>query len=142
MSVWVAAPEVTEEQRARAASILGAMGKEIYALTMRQYIDMATAVSGSGPAYVFLLAEAMTQAGEAIGLSPEVALELAIQTVFGAAVYLRQSDKSPAELRRLVTSPHGTTAAALDELAVGDFNELMKRAVAAAHRRARELGGS
>jgi pyrroline-5-carboxylate reductase len=117
------------------------MGKEIY-LADEAGIDMATAVSGSGPAYVFLLAEAMTQAGEAIGLSPEVALELAIQTVFGAATYLRQSDKPPAELRRLVTSPHGTTAAALDELTAGGFSELMKRAIAAAHRRARELGGS
>ena len=139
MSVWVAAPEVSGEQQARAASILGVMGKEIR-IDDEQYIDMATAVSGSGPAYIFLLAEAMIAAAEHLGFSPEVAHELVLQTVFGSASFMLQSDKTPAELRKMVTSPGGTTAAALACLEQGQFNELMKQAIKAACDRAKELG--
>ena len=139
MSVWTATPEVTGEQREWAGSILGAMGREIY-VEDEKYIDMATAVSGSGPAYVFLLAEALAGAAVKIGLSYDVARELVEQTLLGSARFMRHSDKLPAELRRMVTSPGGTTAAALARLEKGQFTELVKEAVTAAYHRARELG--
>jgi pyrroline-5-carboxylate reductase len=139
MSVWTATGEVTEEQRRWAGAILGAMGREIY-VTDEKYIDMATAVSGSGPAYVFLLAEALASAAMQIGLSYEVAQELIEQTILGSAKFMRHSDKLPSELRRMVTSPGGTTEAALARLGKGQFTELIKEAVTAAYHRARELG--
>jgi len=139
MSVWTATSEVTEEQRKWAGSILGAMGRELY-VEDEKCIDMATAVSGSGPAYVFLLAEAMAGAAIKIGLSYDVALELVEQTILGSAKFMKQSDKLPAELRRMVTSPSGTTAAALAKLEEGRFTELITEAVSAAYHRARELG--
>jgi pyrroline-5-carboxylate reductase len=103
-------------------------------------IDAATAVSGSGPAYVFLLAECLAEAGVEAGLDPELAARLARATVSGAGELLRRSHLSPAELRRNVTSPKGVTAAALEVLMGKDgVPELLKRAVAAAARRSREL---
>ena len=104
------------------------------------YIDMATAVSGSGPAYVFLFAEALVEAAVQIGLSYDMAQELVRQTISGSAAFMQRSDKLPAELRRMVTSPGGTTAAALAQLEKGQFTELIKQAVTAAYNRARELG--
>ena len=139
MSVWADTAEVTREQREWAGSILGAMGKEIY-VDDEKCIDMATAVSGSGPAYVFLFTEALTSAAMHIGLSYEIAQELVQQTVLGSAHFMQRSDKLPAELRRMVTSPGGTTAEALAELEKGQFAELIKQAVTAAYNRAKELG--
>ncbi len=103
-------------------------------------IDAVTAVSGSGPAYVFLLAEALIDAGIGLGLSPETADGLVRQLLRGAGALLAESDKTPAELRVQVTSPGGTTAAALAEFEAGGFRELVQRAVEAAARRSRELG--
>jgi pyrroline-5-carboxylate reductase len=114
------------------------MGKEIY-VDDEKYIDMATAVSGSGPAYVFLFAEALVEAAVHIGLAYDVAQELVQQTVLGSAHFMQRSDKLPAELRRMVTSPGGTTAEALAELEKGQFAELIKQAVTAAYNRAKEL---
>ena len=139
MSVWTATLEVTEGQRQWAGSILSAMGREIY-VADEEYIDMATAVSGSGPAYVFLLAEALASAAVHIGLSCDVARELVAQTLVGSAKFMQRSEKLPAELRRMVTSPGGTTAAALARLEKGQFTELIKEAVTAAYHRAGELG--
>ncbi len=139
MSVWTATPGVTQEQREWASSILGAMGREIY-VADEKHIDMATAVSGSGPAYVFLFAEALVEAAVQIGLSYDMAQELVRQTISGSAAFMQRSDKLPAELRRMVTSPGGTTAAALAQLEKGQFTELIKQAVTAAYNRARELG--
>jgi pyrroline-5-carboxylate reductase len=139
MSVWTATSEVTEEQMKWAGSILGTMGRELY-VEDEKCIDMATAVSGSGPAYVFLLAEALASAAVKIGLSYDVARELVEQTVLGAAKFMQHSDKLPAELRRMVTSPGGTTAAALARLEEGRFTELITEAVTAAYRRSIELG--
>ena len=105
-------------------------------------IDAVTAVSGSGPAYVFLLAESLAEAGISIGLEPDVARRLARATVSGAGELLRRSQLPPGELRRNVTSPGGTTAAALAVLMADDgLPALMARAVAAAERRAKELAG-
>jgi len=141
MSVWTATPEVSGQQKQWAGSILGSMGREVY-VDDEKYLDMATAVSGSGPAYVFLLLEALVAAAVDIGLPPDVAAELALQTIIGAGHLVRETEKPPAELRRMVTSPGGTTAAALARFEEGGFTDLVKRAVRAAYERAKELGGS
>lgn len=111
-------------------------------LGSEDHIDAATAISGSGPAYIFLLAEAMAEAGEEIGLSPDLALKLANETVTGAALLLDHDERSAADLRKAVTSPGGTTAAALSVLD-GDegFRKLLKQAAQKAKARAIELAG-
>jgi pyrroline-5-carboxylate reductase len=105
-----------------------------------ELMDAVTAVSGSGPAYVFYLAETLAQAGVAAGLSEQQAAQLARQTVIGSAELLAQSKDSPAELRRKVTTPNGTTQAAIETLQSGDFAELLTKAIQAATRRSKELG--
>jgi len=105
-----------------------------------ELLDPATGLSGSGPAYLFAFLEALTDAGTAVGLPPEVSARLAGQTVFGAAKLARESERSPAELRKQVSSPGGTTVAGLARLEAGGFAALIADAVAAATRRARELG--
>ncbi len=139
MSAWTATPAVTAAQKEQTKAILGAMGKEIY-FKDEGYIDMATAVSGSGPAYCFLFAEALADAAVNIGLSAEEAREMVLQTLLGAVQLMQQSEKPPAELRRNVTSRGGTTYAALKVFEEGGFNRLVEDAVKAAYRRARELG--
>lgn len=139
MSVWTATAAVSAGQKAVAGSMLKAMGKEIM-VGDEDFIDKATAVSGSGPAYLFLFVEALAQAAESLGFSPEVASELVLQTVLGSSQFLAESGRTPAELRKMVTSPGGTTAAALAVFEKGRFAELVRDAVAAAYRRARELG--
>ena len=136
-----ASPEVTPAQRAAAEALLAANGAVAW-LTDEAQIDAVTAVSGSGPAYVFLLAETLAEAGIAAGLEPEVARSLARATVAGAGALLDASPAEAAELRRNVTSPGGTTAAALEVLMRPDgLGALMREAVAAARRRAGELSG-
>ncbi len=139
MSVWTATPEVTEQQKASAKAILGAMGKELY-VDDESYLDMATAVSGSGPAYFFLMVESLVDAAVKIGLPPDMARELVLQTMLGSAKFIQQSGEEPAELRRKVTSPGGTTAEALLQFEKGKFTELVKRAVKAAYDKAKRLG--
>jgi pyrroline-5-carboxylate reductase len=139
MTVWTATPEVTGEQKGLVGAILGAMGAEIY-VDNEKYIDMATAVSGSGPAYFFLMVESLIEAAVAIGLPRDMAGKLAVQTMLGSGRLIQHSGVEPAELRRRVTSPGGTTARAIEQLEKGEFTELVKRAVQAAYDRARELG--
>jgi len=139
MSVWTATPDVTEPQKERASSILGAMGKEIY-VDNEKYVDMATAVSGSGPAYIFLFMESLVEAAVHIGLSRDMAQELVFETLLGSGHFAQGSDKTLAELRRMVTSPGGTTAEALLQLEKGGFAELVKQAVSAAYNKAKSLG--
>lgn len=139
MSVWTATAEVTEPQKEWASSMLGAMGKAIY-VDDEKYIDMATAVSGSGPAYFFLMAEALVDAAVHIGLPRDMAEELVLQTILGSGHTLQRSDKSAAELRRMVTSPGGTTAEALLQFEQGRFRDLVLKAVSAAYDKARRLG--
>jgi pyrroline-5-carboxylate reductase len=130
---------VDEGQRRLCDALLGAVGAVGW-VENEGLIDVATAVSGSGPAYVFYLAEALAQAGVKAGLTPELARRLADATVAGAGELLHRSGEDPAQLRRNVTSPNGTTAAALDVLMASDgLAPLMERAVAAAARRSREL---
>jgi len=139
MSVWTATPEVTEEQRGLVGAILGAMGQEIY-VDDEEYIDKATAISGSGPAYFFLMIESLVEAAVDIGLPRDIAVKLAVQTMLGSGRLLERSGEEPAELRRRVTSPGGTTARAIEEFEKGQFTALVRRAVRAAYDRARELG--
>lgn len=137
---YVCGAGVSGADEALAATLLGPLGPMERLQTERQ-IDAATAVSGSGPAYLFLLVEALAAAAEAEGLEPELAARLARQTVTGSAALLEASGQSPLELRRAVTSPEGTTAAALDVLTGGaGLVGLMRRAVEAASQRARQLG--
>ncbi len=139
MTVWTATAEVTRQQKGWASSILGAMGKEIY-VADEKYIDMATAVSGSGPAYFFLFVEALVEAAVHIGLPRDVAQELVLETMLGSGHLIQKSGKEPSELRRMVTSPGGTTAEALLEFEKGEFAGLVRQAVRAAYHKARELG--
>jgi pyrroline-5-carboxylate reductase len=131
---------VTVEQRSVARQLLGAVGRELYVDDERK-IDMATAVSGSGPAYVFLFVEALIEGAVAVGLPRAQAEELVLQTVAGSAQYAQESGKSAAELRAMVTSPAGTTAAGLLELEKGALRASVIQAVRAAFARAVELGG-
>lgn len=133
--------EVSAAQRQEVDRLLSAIGKVVW-LDSEDQIDLVTAVSGSGPAYVFFLAEAMSEAGKAAGLPEKLARELAVATVCGAGELMHQSGENPATLRQNVTSPNGTTAAALDVLMAGDgLQPVMNAAVAAAAKRARELAG-
>lgn len=128
-------------QRKLCEALLSAVG-EVGWVEDEALIDAVTAVSGSGPAYVFLLAEAMAAAGVKAGLSPDLAMKLARATISGSGELLRQSDLPAATLRQNVTSPGGTTAAALDVLMAPDgLESLMTRAIAAATKRGRELAG-
>jgi len=132
---------VSEGQRASADALLAASGMVAW-LDDEAMIDAVTAVSGSGPAYVFLLAETLAQAGIAAGLAPDVATRLARATVAGAGALLDADATEAGALRQAVTSPGGTTAAALQVLMAEDgMAPLMRRAVAAAQRRAGELSG-
>jgi pyrroline-5-carboxylate reductase len=139
ITIWTATSQVLARQKTWAASILGVMGTEIY-VDDEKYLDMTTAVSGSGPAYVFLWAEAMTEAAVKLGFTPEVAQKLVIQTLLGSAHLLQISGKTPAELRRMVTSPGGTTAEAIATFEKGGFNALISQAVTAAYEKAKKLG--
>ena len=121
-----------------ARAVLSAVGKA--AELPEPLLDAVTALSGSGPAYVYRLAEALAEAGEEAGMDPDVALMMARQTVKGAGALLDSSSEHPAELRRQVTSPQGVTEAALAVLEEGGFVELLKRAVAAGTERSRRLG--
>jgi len=139
MTVWTATPRVTGEQKGLVGAILGAMGVEIY-VNDEKYLDMATAVSGSGPAYFFLMAESLIEAAADIGLPRDMARKLVVQTMLGSGRLIQQSGEEPTQLRIKVTSPGGTTARALEQFEKGQFTELVKRAVKAAYDKARELG--
>jgi pyrroline-5-carboxylate reductase len=141
ISVAVANADVSARQRKLAGDLLAAIGKVEW-VGDEALIDAVTALSGSGPAYVFLLAEAMAKAGIAAGLPAPLAMRLARETVAGSGELLHLSDLDATTLRQNVTSPGGTTAAALEILmGPGGFDELLTHAIAAATRRARELAG-
>jgi pyrroline-5-carboxylate reductase len=134
-------PGASAADAALACDLLAPLGA-VEPLPTEAAMDALTAVSGSGPAYVFLLAEALAAAGEAEGLTPDLAARLARATLVGSAALLDAGDVRPEALRKAVTSPQGTTAAALDVLmAEGGLVDLMTRAVRAAAARSRELGG-
>ena len=139
MSVWTATPAVDDHQRAQTGSILQALGEEVY-LEDEDYLDMATALSGTGPAYVFLFMEAMIDAGVHLGFSRRIAQQLVLQTVRGSVDFAKRSAAHPAELRNMVTSPGGTSAEALYQLEKGGFRTVLSRAIWAAYQKSRYLG--
>ena len=139
ISVWTATPPVTEGQKATARSILSAMGEEIY-VEEERYLDMATALSGSGPAYAFLVIEALIDAGVHIGMARDLAERLVLQTMAGSARFAIESGGHPAALRNMVTSPGGTTTEALLQLEEGGIRSLFIRAVEAAYEKSLSLG--
>jgi pyrroline-5-carboxylate reductase len=139
MSVWTATDAVTADQKEAVRKILTAMGEELFTPDEND-LDKATAISGSGPAYFFLFMEALVEAGIKIGFPEEVSRQLVLQTATGSAEYVCISGRDLAELRKMVTSPGGTTAEALKVFEAGDFKGLVDKAVTAALRRAHELG--
>jgi pyrroline-5-carboxylate reductase len=140
ISVWAATEATTEMQRAQALAILQALGEEEY-VGDEGYLDMATALSGTGPAYAFLLMEAMVDAGVHLGFSRHVSERLVIETLRGSVEYARQSPKHLAALRNQVTSPGGTSAEALYHLEKGSLRTVLSRAIWAAYQRSQALGG-
>jgi len=142
MTVMTPSAAVTAAQRMLADELLGAVGATAW-VDDEALMDPVTAVSGSGPAYVFLLIECLTRAGVKAGLDPELAERLATVTVAGAGAYAERSGEPAAELRRRVTSPNGTTEAALRVLmGEGGLEGLLERAVRAAADRSRELSAA
>ncbi|QXH48847.1 pyrroline-5-carboxylate reductase [Pseudomonas xanthosomatis] len=133
-----ATAEVTAQQREQAGQLLSAVGSALW-LEQEQQLDAVTAVSGSGPAYFFLLIEAMTAAGEKLGLPRETASQLTLQTALGAAHMAVASDVDAAELRRRVTSPAGTTEAAIKSFQASGFEAIVEQALQAAAHRSAEL---
>lgn len=138
MTVWTATPEVTSQQREMAQTMLAALGEEIF-VSREGDLDMATALSGTGPAYVFLFMEALIDAGVHMGFSRRVAEQLVLQTVKGSVDFALQSDTHLAELRNQVTSPGGTTADALYYMEKGGLRTVMSKAVFAAFKKSQAL---
>lgn len=132
---------VTDAQRRTGETVLASVGR-VHWFDREALLDVVTAVSGSGPAYFFLVMEAMEQAAIALGLSPAVSRQLVVQTALGAAQMAQSNEDGPATLRKRVTSPGGTTEAAVDSLLAAGLIEDFDRAIAAAHRRALELAGT
>ncbi len=139
MTVWYATPETTTEQRDQARAILRALGHELEVDDERM-VAMATAVSGTGPTYVFLVMEALIDAAVHLGFPRHIAHDLVVETLEGSTYFAKQSGDHPAVLRNMVTSPGGTSAAALHELESGRLRTVLSEAVWAAFRRTVELG--
>ncbi len=139
MTVWYATPETTLEQRGQASTILRALGHELE-VDEEKSVAMATAVSGTGPAYVFLVMEALIDAAVHLGFPRHVAHDLVVETLEGSTAFAKSSGDHPAVLRNMVTSPGGTSAAALHELESGRLRTVLSEAVWAAYRRTVELG--
>ncbi len=139
MTVWYATPDTSADQREQAASLLGALGVQIE-VDDEKLVAMATAVSGTGPTYVFLVMEALIDAAVHLGFPRHVAHDLVIETLEGSTLFAKQSGMHPAELRNMVTSPGGTSAAALHALESGRLRTVLSEAVWAAFRRTVELG--
>ena len=139
ITVWTAAPDVGEARRKQAEMLLGALGEQIYA-NDESFLDMATALSGSGPAYVFMFMEALIDAGVHMGFARRDAEKLVSQTLLGSVEFAQHSGLHPAQLRNQVTSPGGTTAAALHEMEKGGLRTVLSEGVWAAYRRSQALG--
>jgi pyrroline-5-carboxylate reductase len=139
ITVWTATAEVSESQRKQAQLILGSLGEDVL-MDDERYLDMATALSGSGPGYVFMMMEAMIDAGVHLGFSRQIATRLVTQTIKGSVAYAEQSGQHVAELRNQVTSPGGTTAEALYHMEKGGLRTVISRGIWAAYQRSVALG--
>jgi pyrroline-5-carboxylate reductase len=138
MSVWTSTPEVDEKQQVRVKAVLGALGEELW-VEEEKYVDMATALSGTGPTYVFLMMEALIDAGVHMGFPRRIAEQIVLQTVAGSVAFARDSGKHMAELRNMVTSPGGTSAEAIYQMEKGGLRTVLSRAVYAAYQRTQSL---
>ena len=139
MTVWYATPETTEPQRDQARVLLATLGMQLE-VDDEKLVAMATAVSGTGPTYVFLVMEALIDAAVHLGFPRHMAHDLVVETLEGSALFAKSSGMHPAQLRNMVTSPGGTSAAALHELESGRLRTVLSEAVWAAFRRTEELG--
>jgi len=139
ITVWTRTPEVTADQQEMARGMLAAFGQEIY-VEEEDYLDMATALSGTGPAYVYLFMEALVDAGVHLGFPRRIAEQLVVQTVKGSVAYYEHSPRHFARLRNQVTSPGGTSAAALYYLEKAGFRTALSRAIWGAYERSLQLG--
>lgn len=139
MTVWYATPDVTTTQREQARTLLASLGVELE-VDDEKLVGMATAVSGTGPTYVFLVMEALVDAAVHLGFPRHIAHDLVIETLEGSTLFAKSSGMHPAQLRNMVTSPGGTSAAALHELESGRLRTVLSEAVWAAFRRTEELG--
>jgi pyrroline-5-carboxylate reductase len=139
VTAWTASPEVSAKQESQVRAMLDALGKSVYVENERQ-IDMATALSSTGPTYIFLVMEALVDAGVHMGFSRHVAQELVHQMMLGSVLFAIESHKHPAELRNMVTSPGGTSAEAIYQMEKGSLRTVMSKAVWAAYQRAQSLG--
>ncbi len=139
MSVWTASESVPETTKKATSQILQTLGEEVY-VPDEKLIDMSTALSASGPAYVFLFIEAMIDAGVYLGMARDMARKLVLQTVLGSTELVKQSGRHPADLKDMVTSPGGTTIAALRAFESGGFRATVFDGIAAAFEKSKELG--
>ena len=139
MTTWTCTSAVEENRRTQVKELLTALGKEIFVET-ENMIDMATSLSATGPTYIFMVMEAMTDAGVHLGFSREISKELVQQTMLGSVLFAMESHKHPAELRNMVTSPGGTSAAAIYQMEKGGLRTVLSKAIYAAYQRAVELG--
>ncbi len=139
MTAWTCAESVSDQQKSQVKMLLTALGKELYVENEHQ-IDMATALSATGPTYIFMMMEAMTDAGVHLGFSREVSKELVQQTMLGSTLFAIESHKHPAELRNMVTSPGGTSAEAIYQMEKGSLRTVLSKAIYAAYQRAVDLG--
>ncbi len=139
MTAWTATPGATERQLEVVRAVLGALGREMY-VENENMIDMATALSATGPTYIFMMMEALVGAGVHMGFSRHVAEEMVTQTMLGSVLFARETHKHPAELRNMVTSPGGTSAEAIYQMEKGSLRTVLSKAVYAAYQRAVALG--
>jgi len=141
MTAWYATPAVSVRQQDQVRALLGALGHQVR-VENEHMIDMATALSATGPTYVFMMMEALIDAGVHMGFSRHVAQELVIQTILGSVLFARESGKHPAELRNMVTSPGGTSAEAIYQMEKGGLRTVLSKAVYAAYKRAATIAGT
>lgn len=139
MTVWTCSESVDDGHRGKVRTTLSALGNELFVET-ENMIDMATSLSATGPTYIFMVMEAMTDAGVHLGFSREIAKELVQQTMLGSVLFAMESHKHPAELRNMVTSPGGTSAEAIYQMEKGTLRTVLSKAIHAAYKRAVELG--
>jgi len=139
ITAWTCSEAVSEPERARVRQLLTALGKELFVET-ENMIDMATSLSATGPTYIFMVMEALTDAGVHLGFSRDIAKELVQETMLGSVKFAMESHKHPAELRNMVTSPGGTSAEAIYQMEKGTLRTVLSKAVYAAYKRAVELG--
>lgn len=139
ITAWTCTETISETERSQIKALLTALGKELYVET-ENMIDMATSLSATGPTYIFMVMEALTDAGVHMGFSREMAKELVQETMLGSVLFAMESHKHPAELRNMVTSPGGTSADAIYQMEKGGLRTVLSKAVYAAYTRAVALG--